>query len=83
MIRKIKEWFIYQRLCRIARASEYDGFHQRYIIDLIEGYMFYFPVTGKITTTRKGIVFKKKEGKLQCWYSLSELKKLINAVLDD
>jgi len=83
MIRKIKEWFIYQRLCRIARASEYDGFHQRYIIDLREGYMFYFPVTGKITTTRKGIVFKKKEGKLQCWYSLAELKKLINAVLDD
>ena len=82
MIQKIKEWFIYQKLCKIARASEYDGFHSRYIIDLRGGYMFYFPETGKIYTTRKGLVYKKKNGKLECWYSLSELKKLVNAVLD-
>ena len=76
-IEKIRDRIAYNRIIRIASSCEYDKLKNRHIVDLQEGYLSYFPETGKILTTRNGIVFRNKN---QCWYTRKELNELLKQI---
>ena len=77
LIDKIKDKRAYNRIVRVAKKREKDTFHNRHVVDLDKGFLFYFPETGKITTTLKGLVFRSKN---ECWYSRKELNELLNQI---
>jgi len=77
---ELRQKVIYRKIKSIASTRYYDGTHKRHICDLERGYLFYFPETGKISTTLKGCVFSLKNGKLRCFYTIDELKELLTQI---
>jgi hypothetical protein len=76
-----KERMIYRQI-KAAILSKKDLNHfrgqKRYVLDLLEGFLFYYPETGKILHSDKGLIFRDRN---TCWSLLPELKELLNQII--
>lgn len=79
---KLKHKLLYYRIVRmIKRWNNYDKGYNRYILDLNDGYLFYYNLTGKIVRekplngieTERKVIFKDCDTPYQLTPYLREL----------
>jgi hypothetical protein len=72
---KLKYRIKYHQIVKKAKTGAFSLEQKRFRKKITNGLLFYYPDSGKIKTTTKGVVFSNKD---TCWYSLEELNELLN-----